>query len=60
MNGKAPKYMEDLFNKKEKLTSLVLRHNENKLAVPFPKTDSFMHSFSYSVRATLWNGLPAS
>ena len=57
MNDKAPKYMEDLFNKKEKLTSLALRNDENKLAVPFPKTDCFKHSFRYS-GAVLWNGLP--
>ena len=46
MNGKAPKYMEVI--KKKKLTSLLLRDNENNLAVPFPKIDSFKHSFSYS------------
>ena len=28
MNGKTPKYVEDLFNKKGKITSLVLRDNE--------------------------------
>ena len=57
MNGKAPKYMEDLFNTKEEITSSVLRDNENKLIVPFPKTNCFKLSFSYS-EANLWNDLP--
>ena len=47
-NGKAPKYMEDLSSTNEKITSLVLRDDENKLVIPFPKTDSFKRSFSYS------------
>ena len=56
MNDKAPKYMKDLFNKKEKLTSLALHDNENMLAVLFPKTDCLKHSFSYS-GSVLWNVL---
>ena len=59
MNGRAPKYIEVLFRTKEQITSLVLRDASNKLAVPFPKTDCFKQSISYSC-ATLWNGLPRS
>lgn len=59
MNGRAPKYMEDLFRTKEQITSLVLRDASNKLAVPFPKTDCFKQSISYS-GAILWNSLPRS
>ena len=57
MSGRAPKYIEDLFRTKEQITSLVLRDSSNKLAVPFPKTDCFKQSISYS-GATLWNSLP--
>ena len=59
MSGRAPKYIEDLFRTKEQITSLVLRDSSNKLAVPFPKTDCFKQSISYS-GATLWNSLPRS
>ena len=57
LNSKAPKYMNDLFMKREQITSVVLRNDENKLAVPFPKTDCFKKSISYS-GAILWNSLP--
>ena len=59
MSGRAPKYIENLFRTKEQITSLVLPDASNKLAVPFPKTDCFKLSISYS-GATLWNGLPRS
>ena len=59
MNGRAPEYIKDLFRPKEQITSLVLRDNGNKLAVPFPKTDCLKHSISYS-GAILWNSLPRS
>ena len=59
LNGKAPKYMEDLFMRKEQRASVVLRNDENKLAVPFPRTDCLKKSISYS-GAILWNSLPRS
>ena len=59
MNGRAPEYLKDLFRPKKELTSLVLRDDGNKLAVPFPKTDCLKHSISYS-GAILWNRLPRS
>ena len=59
MNGRAPKYIKDLFRPKEQITSLLLRDDGNKLAVPFPKTDCLKHSISYS-GAILWNCLPRS
>ena len=59
MSGRAPKYIEDLFRTKEQITSLVLRDSSNKLVVPFPKTDCFKQSISYS-GATFWNSLPRS
>ena len=43
----------------KQITSLVLRDDGNKLAVPFPKTDCLKHSISYS-GAILWNNLPRS
>ena len=59
MNGQAPEYIKDLFRPKEQITSLVLRDDGNKLAVPFPKTDCLKHSISYN-GAILWNSLPRS
>ena len=59
MNGKAPKYLEDLFRPSQSNTALVLRDSENKLAVPQPKTDCFKQSFSYS-GALLWNNVTAT
>ena len=59
LNGKAPKYMEDLFMRKEQRASVVLRNDENKLAVPFPRTDCLKKSISYN-GAILWNSLPRS
>ena len=56
VNGRAPKYIKDLFRPKEEITSLVLRDDGNKLAVPFPKTDCLKHSISDS-GAILWNSL---
>ena len=59
MNGRAPEYIKDLLRPKEQITSLVLRDDVNKLAVPFPKTDCLKHSINYS-GAILWNSLPRS
>ena len=59
MNGKAPKYLEDLFRPSQSNTALVLRDSENKLAVPQPKTDCFKQPFSYS-GALLWNNVTAT
>ena len=59
MNGRTSKYWEDLLRTKEQIISLVLRDASSKVAVPFPKTDCFKQSISYS-GATLWNGLPRS
>ena len=59
MYDRAPEYIKDLFRPKEQITSLVLRNDGNKLAVPFPKTDCLKHSISYS-GAILWNNLPRS
>ena len=50
-------YIKDLFRPKEQITSLVLRDDGNKLAVPFPKTDCLKHSASYSGEI---NNLPIS
>ena len=57
LNGKTPKYIQNFFKRKERTTSIELRDDENKLAVPFPKTDCFKQSFTYS-GAILWNNLP--
>ena len=46
MNGRAPEYIKDLFKPKEQITSLALRDDGNKLAIPFPKTDSLKHSLA--------------
>ena len=59
MYCRAPEYIKDLFRPKEQITSLVLRDDGNKLAVPFRKTDCLNHSISYS-GAILWNNLPKS
>ena len=53
MNGKAPRYSEDLFMPKQTSAALLLRDSHNKLAVPLPKTDCFKQSFSYSWALTL-------
>ena len=38
-------------------TAYNLRHSENKLNVPLPRTNYYKNSLSYS-GATLWNSLP--
>ena len=53
MNGKAPRYPEDLFRQNQTSAALLLRDSDNKLAVPLPKTDCFKQSFSYSGALTL-------
>ena len=54
LNNKSPKYLSDLFAKKE--TQYVQRRNH--LKVPFPRIDLFKTSLSYS-GAVLWNSLPS-
>ena len=39
------------------IASIELRDDENKLLVPFPKTDCFKQSLAYS-GAVLWNNFP--
>ena len=51
LNGK------NLFKRKERTTSIELRDDENKLVVPFPRTNCFKQSLTYS-GAILWNDLP--
>ena len=41
----------------ERQATYTLRDSENKLKVPFPRTNYYKNSFSYS-GATLWNSLP--
>ena len=43
MNGRPPEYIKDLLRPKEQITSLVLRDDGNKLAVPFPKRGCLKH-----------------
>ena len=59
MNGKVPKYLEDLFRPKEVNSQVDLRNSQNKLAVPLPRTDCYKQSFSYS-GSILWNTLGSS
>ena len=59
MNGKAPKYLKDLFRPKEVNSQVDLRNSQNKLAVPLPKTDCYKQSISYS-GSILWNTLGSS
>ena len=54
LNNKSPKYLSDLFSKKE--SQYVQR--QNCLKIPFPRIDLFKTSLSYS-GALLWNNLPA-
>ena len=56
MNGKIPKYLEDLFKPKQSKTSLVLRDADNKLEIPFsginyPQTNAKVQdSFHFLVK----------
>ena len=59
MNGRAPKYLIDLFRPKESNSQIGLRDSLNKLAVPLPKTDCYKQSISYS-GSVLWNNLATS
>lgn len=57
LNGKTPEYIQQIFERRVRSTSIELRDDENKLLVPFPKTDCFKQSLAYS-GAVLWNNLP--
>ena len=55
LHGLAPDYLKTKFQ--ERQATYTLRDSENKLKVPFPRTNYYKNSFSYS-GATLWNSLP--
>ena len=50
-------FLDVVAKKGEKLRITDLRHSENKLNVPLPRTNYYKNSFSYS-GATLWKSLP--
>ena len=59
MNGKAPKYLEDVFRPKEVNSQVDLCNSQIKLAVPLPRTDCCKQSISFS-GSILWNALGTS
>ena len=58
LNGLAPQYLRDKFVHRNNISNYSLRDEENKLAIPLPRTNYMKNSFSYS-GAVLWNSLPA-
>ena len=57
INGLAPEYLTSKFIMRNDVTSYCTRDSEGKLAIPFPRTNYFKNTFSYS-GPVLWNGLP--
>ena len=57
LHGLAPNYLSSKFERRE--VAYNLRDSENKLNVPFPRTNYYKNSFSYS-GAILWNSLPCN
>jgi len=55
LNNLAPQYLCSIFTKHSSKYSL--RDNENKLAIPKPRTNYMKNSFNYD-GAVLWNSLP--
>ena len=55
LHGLAPDYLCSKFERRK--TAYDQRDSENKLNVPWPRTNYYKNSFSYS-GATLWNSLP--
>ena len=55
LHSLAPDYLKSKFQ--ERQSTYTLRDSKNKLKVPFPRTNYYKNSFSYS-GATLWNSLP--
>ena len=59
LNGLTPSYLSSEFIQwSDMITSYNLRHSQNKLVIPFPRTNYYKNSFSYS-GAVLWNSLPS-
>ena len=57
LNGLAPGYLRSRFVERSAITDYSLRNNEDKLAVPLPRTNFLKNSFRYSSGAVLWNSL---
>ena len=55
LHGLAPNYLSSLFTQRN--ISYYLRDNENKLAIPLPRTNFLKNSFGYN-GAVIWNKLP--
>ena len=58
LNGLVPEYLTSKFLTQNE-SNYALRDLNNKLVVPFPRTNYMKNSFSYS-GATLWNSLPCN
>ena len=58
LNGLAPGYLRSRFVERSAITDYSLRNNEDKLAVPLPRTNFLKNSFRISSGALLWNSLP--
>jgi len=58
LNGLVPEYLTSKFLTQNE-SNHALRDSNNKLVVPFPRTNYIKSSFSYS-STTIWNSLPCN